>query len=254
MKKPLLISSALLVLLSQTSCVPVAVIGGAGALGYTAAQDRTIGETVDDASIEAQINAQLVASERRKDYTHISEDSVNGRVLLTGSVPSREAKVNAYNIAWQAKGVKEVINELKVDSNAKFSARQYASDVWISTQIESRLLFTKDIRSVNYSVETIDGVVYLMGVAQSKQELDTVTQIASEVSGVQKVVSYVKIKSASSNIIGATNANRNTVPVTEENIGTVPGSVQSKALVKPQQEPEIYNSGDLVIEESPNAE
>jgi len=56
--------------------------------------------------------------------------------------------------------------------------KRFASDAWISTQIESKLLFTKDIKSVNYSVETIDGVVYLMGIAQDREELDAVTQIA----------------------------------------------------------------------------
>jgi len=81
-----------------------------------------------------------------------------------------------------------------LDKDKKFSAVKLASDSWISTQIESKLLFAKDIASVNYSTETIDGNVYLMGVAQNKEELENVAKIASQISGVKKVVSHVRIK------------------------------------------------------------
>lgn len=244
-------------LASQTSCVPVAVLGGAGALGYTAAEDRSVGTAIDDASIETQINAKFVAQGNRKDYAHITEDSNEGRVLLTGYVPDRQTRINAYNLVWQVAGVKQVMNELKVDSNAKFSAKQYASDAWISTQIESRLLFTRDVKSINYSIETIEGVVYLMGIAQSKDELDTVTSVASEVPGVQKVISYVRVKTAAeiaaSQRSGSYNADRNSVSVDEEPVGTVPGST----VYEPQESigsSQGYSAPAVVIEESPNAQ
>ena len=245
MKKIFLIST-LLILTSQTSCVPVAIVGGAGALGYTATQDRSVGQTIDDATIEAKINAKFVSQPNRDIFQHVNEDSVEGRVLLTGSVPTQEAKIQTYNLVSQVNGVKGVINQLKVEANKQFSARQYASDSWISTQLESRMLFTKDIKSSNYSVETIEGVVYLMGIAQDKSELDAVTQMASQVPGVQKVVSYVRIKGQAVN-----NVNRNTIPVEQEQIQTVPGSVGAGSG---QQAPTTYNSGDLIIEESPNAQ
>ncbi len=234
--KILLLSSLLVI--SQTACVPAVVLGGAGALGYTASQDRSVGQTIDDATIEARINTKLVAQEDRETFKHVNEDSVEGRVLLTGSVPTQAAKIRAYTLVSQVNGVKAVINQLKIESGKGFSAKQYASDSWISTQIESRILFAKDIRSVNYSIETMDGVVYLMGIAQSKQELDAVTGIASEVPGVTKVVSYVRIKGQAAN-----NVNRDTIPVSE--VQTVPGSVSTTPAT---------TSGDLVIEESPNAQ
>lgn len=242
MKKQLVIIFFLL--LTQTSCVPAAIVGGAGAIGYTAAQDRSVGETIDDAAIETKINAKFLAQQNRKDFINITEDSVQGRVLLAGSVPMRETKIQAYNLVWQVSGVKEVINEIKVSNNQGFSAKEYASDTWISTQIESRLLFTKDVKSVNYSVETIDGVVYLMGIAQNMTELNTVAQIASEVSGVQKVKSYVKIKGVPYKS-GGSDVDRNPISVQEEQIKTVPGSIKGT-------QPETKDN--LIIEESPKAQ
>jgi len=46
MRKPILFSGLTFILLSQTSCIPVAIVGGAGAIGYTATQDRSVGETL----------------------------------------------------------------------------------------------------------------------------------------------------------------------------------------------------------------
>lgn len=253
--KTLIIFSAL-VLASQTSCVPLAVIGGAGAIGYTASQDRTIGATIDDAAIESQINAKYLAHKDKEFFVDIDVDAYEGRVLLTGDSPSKEASIKAYNLAWEAKGVKEVINEIKIVPKVKFSPRELASDTWISTQIESRLLFTKGISNQNYSIETIRGDVYIMGTAKDRAELEQVTDIASQVPGVNKVVSYVRIKGQGNKpISGAVNANRNSVPVSSQEIeGTAPGSVKASEARNKGAASSNFQSGDLIIEESPNAE
>jgi osmotically-inducible protein OsmY len=41
----------------------------------------------------------------------------------------------------------------------------------------------------------VDGVVYLMGIAQDQAELDRVRDLARHTSGVKDVVSYVRLKS-----------------------------------------------------------
>jgi hypothetical protein len=111
-----------------------------------------------------------------------------GRVLLTGAVVKDETKEEAAQLAWKASGVREVINELQVGSNG---ITDYARDSWISTSIRSRLLVEKNVRSVNYNIEAVNGVVYLLGIAQDKTELDKVTYIASTTKYVKQVVSHV---------------------------------------------------------------
>jgi len=66
--------------------------------------------------------------------------------------------------------------------------------VWISTQIRARLIATKGVRSINFSILTVNQVVYVMGIAQDQLELDKVTYIASTTSYVQRVVSYARLK------------------------------------------------------------
>ena len=119
---------------------------------------------------------------------------VQGRVLLTGTIDKEEDAVKAVEIAWNQKDVTEVINELKVDKNSRhFDLLQYTRDTIITSQIKSKTFVNRDIKFVNYTVITINDVVYLFGIARSEEELEKVANIASNVYGVQKVVSHVKI-------------------------------------------------------------
>ncbi|MDX1949656.1 MAG: BON domain-containing protein [Rickettsiales bacterium] len=184
----------LLSLFSATSCVPAIIMGGAGVLGYSASQERGIGGAISDKAIETKLDALFLTSKYKELFTNVSVNSVEGRVLLAGNVPSREARIQAENIAWSLSSVKEVLNQIKVVDKYQFSTKDLAKDSWISTQVESRLLFSKNISSSNYSVETVDGVVYLLGVAKDKSELQAVASTAAQVPGVKKVVSYIRLK------------------------------------------------------------
>jgi len=238
--KPFILLSSALLMFSQTSCIPVAIVGGASVVGYNASKDRTIGTTVDDTGIEAAINAKYIAAKSRSNFTAVSIKSVDRRVLLTGHVPTREAKIEAYNIAFDTKGVEEVLNEITVDKDAHYTASEIASDTWISTQVKSHLLFAKDVSGVNYTTETIQGTVYLMGIAQNQAELNAATKIASEVSGVKKVVSYVRISGSNANVKpnGQSNVNRNSTSTSQT------PAQGSSGYKKPE---------DVIIEDSPNA-
>jgi hypothetical protein len=68
------------------------------------------------------------------------------------------------------------------------------SDSWITTRIRSSLLFEKDLYSLNYTVETVNGVVYLTGIGQDEVEINRVVEVARNVGGVKKVVNHVKVK------------------------------------------------------------
>jgi osmotically-inducible protein OsmY len=64
-------------------------------------------------------------------------------------------------------------------------------DYLITSEIEARLLFAKNLASINYKITTVDKVVYLIGVAQSKEENQKVLNIAAKTSGVKKVINHV---------------------------------------------------------------
>ena len=181
--------AALLGLLLQ-GCVG-AVVGAGATAGTAAMEERGISGAVDDTELRLRINA-LFSSKDERLWRKIGLQVYAGRVLLTGRADTAHMRAEAVRLVWQAKGVKEVINELQIAESG--GASGFARDTWISTQLKSRLLFDKRILSINYSVETVNHTVYLIGLAQSREELSRVTNHARTLDYVKKVVNYVKIK------------------------------------------------------------
>lgn len=171
-------------------CAP-ALVGAAATGGVIAAQERSVGDAVDDVTIRATLN-DLFLRESLDLYNAVSFDVVEGRVLLKGVVATPETRLRATELTWRAAGVREVINEIQVSEGG--GAVDFAKDTWISSQLKTKMLFASDVRSINYSVETVNGVIYLMGIAQSQRELDRVLALASDIPDVVEVVNHVMVK------------------------------------------------------------
>jgi hypothetical protein len=70
-----------------------------------------------------------------------------------------------------------------------------ARDTVISTRLRTDLVADSQIKSINYTVRTENGVVYVIGSARSQAELNRVTDYARNIPNVRRVVSYVRIRS-----------------------------------------------------------
>ena len=168
-----------------------AMVGAAVTGGTVIAQERSVGDAIDDATIRVEINHYLYQADESV-YLDTSIDVVEGRVLLTGDVETPEDRVIALEATWQADGVVEVINELQVDDTSDLL--DAAEDAWISAQLSTGLLFDEEVSSINYNVETVNGIVYLIGLAQDQAELDRVIARARTIAGVRQVVNHVRLK------------------------------------------------------------
>ncbi|MDA0654775.1 MAG: BON domain-containing protein [Proteobacteria bacterium] len=180
----------LLALVSASGCAP-AVIGAGATVGVAAAQERSVGNALDDATIQLQINQMMLEADRRL-FADVSVEVVEGRVLLTGAVPNPEHRVEAVRIAWQVNGVSEVLNEIQIAERGGIGG--FLSDVRISGQLRFRMLSDRQINDINYSIESVNGVIYLMGIARDQTELDTVINYARSISGVTQVVNHVRLR------------------------------------------------------------
>lgn len=187
MKKVISTAVLLLAAFAVSGCA-AALFGATATTGVVAAQERSIGEAVDDTAIRAELNARLL-NEDIAALQRISTESVEGRVLLTGIVEDPNQKARAVNIARSISGVREVIDEIRVAETVGFA--DTANDVWITSQLRAKLVADKDVMSLNYTIETMDGIVYLIGVARDDQELTRVVNHAQRVKGVKQVVSHV---------------------------------------------------------------
>ena len=88
----------------------VIVALGAGCRAITG---KSAGQAVDDTRITASVKAKLVA-DKASNLTRVDVDTNRGTVYLNGSVETPEQKAQAERLAWQAKGVKAVVNNLQV--------------------------------------------------------------------------------------------------------------------------------------------
>ena len=158
-------------------------------------EERSFNNFVEDTIIVAQLkNAYF--SNNEKIFFNVSVEVTEGRVLLTGSVEQIDERIEATKLAWSIEGVNEVINEIQISNDE--GILDYADDLIMKTKINAKLLLDKDILNLNYSVEVVNGIVYLIGIAQSKEELNSVIDISKNTYGVQNVINYVRLKDINS--------------------------------------------------------
>ncbi len=173
---------------------PLAIVGGlgaAGGAGYAANQERGVNGTFDDLTIKSNIqNAWLQVNPLMQRDFNVTV--YEGRTLLTGMSPNPELRAQAGQTAGQIPGVRAVYNEIEVAPTE--GTWDSVKDTWISSQIRANLVFNGEVRSVNYTIDTVNGSVYLIGSARTQAELDSVTKEARNVPDVKRVVSFVEIR------------------------------------------------------------
>ena len=63
-----------------------------------------------------------------------------------------------------------------------------AKDVLITSQLRAALLFNKLTKSSNYTIDTINGKVYIFGIAMTTDEKKKVISEANAIHGVKEVI------------------------------------------------------------------
>ncbi len=175
--------------LAISGCAPI-LIASAVEGGKVVAQERPITKAMDDMAVQTDIETRL-ASNSFNLFRHVDVRVIEGRVLLAGRVKDDDARVMAGKLAWQVDNVREVNNELQI---SKGGISKDLNDFRISEQLRAKLLADSKVSSVNYSLETVDGTIYMIGIAQDQSELERVALHARTIAGVKKVVSYVQLK------------------------------------------------------------
>lgn len=177
------------------ACDPVtgAVVGAGAEVGVAAGEERGVGGALTDTKIQTDIDAAYLNSGNGVNmFRDITVTVHEGRVDLTGKVKKPEEQVEAVRLAWQASGVRQVIDDIQVTD--KSGLVDYGRDVRIATTLRAQLLFDGSIRNINYSVDVVNATIYLMGIAQDQAELDRVIAHARDIGGVQKVINNVILK------------------------------------------------------------
>ena len=173
-----------------SGCVALAT-GGFVAGVSAARQERTIGNAIDDTRIKATLDSKLAGHSFGPSFG-ISTTVVEGRILLAGRADTPEERLDVTQIAWSVEGVRKVDNAMEVNTSSGWLDRP--GDLYKRTKLAAILLGDREIKDVNYTTDVVHGVVYLMGVGQSQEEIDRVVAHAKNIDGVKKVENYVVLK------------------------------------------------------------
>ena len=174
------------------SCTPMNVITSTTSAGAVVAEgDRTIGESVDDAGIKIKISEKFIKSSTGI-FLDIDVTVRTGIVVLTGIVETQDIRMEAVKLVWEVKGVKEVRNEIEVGN--KQELKDYAKDLWISTQIKTKTINELGLDAITYNFETINGRVHVIGITKNLEESEKVIKVIRTVKGVKEIINHIILR------------------------------------------------------------
>ena len=184
---PLIASVLLLCALALSGCAG-AVVGVGTAAVAASTTEKGFSTSVSDGVIFAKLKDRFI--QQNETLLTSADVSVNdGAVLFTGKVKTPEDKIQATRLAWEIKGVREVVNELQVTDTS--SIKDIAKDLAASATLRGKMIADKDISSLNFSIDVVNGIVYLSGVASTPEEMDKVISHAENLRFAQEVVNYI---------------------------------------------------------------
>lgn len=170
-----------------SACAPL-MVGGMVGTAMVATDRRTSGTQVEDQGIELKASKRL--ADKLGDRVHISINSYNRMVLLTGETRNEADKAEAERIVAEVENVSRVSNELQVGFISSLSSR--SNDVLIAGKIKASLVDARDLISNAFYVVVERGEVFMMGRVTEREALRA-SEIARGVAGVKKVVRMFEI-------------------------------------------------------------
>lgn len=188
-----LLAASLACVTALSGCGALVVGGTAATTAVVATDRRTVGQQVEDQAIEMK-----AASEMRRlfeDTARVNTTAYSGLLLLTGDVPTEQAKQQAGEAAQKVEKVSRVVNELRVGELTPLSVR--SNDTWLTSKVKTALINTREVPSRTINVTTERGVVYMLG-KLTEDESRRAAVAASSVKGVNKVVKLFQIVSPES--------------------------------------------------------
>ena len=182
MKKNLILIVFSFLLFSCVGSSSVGIFGSGVSIAY---DPRTVGMQIDDSIMQKNLMGRLALT-NKKYIIDLGIKVIDGNIFLSGKVDEPEEKLKIIKMAWETKGTRSVQSAVIIKGQTNF--KNTAKDVLITSQLRTALLFNKDTKSSNYTIDTINGKIYIFGIAMTKDEKKKVISEANEIHGVKEVV------------------------------------------------------------------
>jgi len=178
------IVSILFILLALSGCVGVSSQGVLGTGVNIFLDPRTLGTQIDDSIMQKSFLIR-VSQIDKKYVLSVSSKVVDGHIYLTGTVDSVDEKILLTKIAWKTEGARSVKNNIKVKD--KFSLKNSAKDLLITSQLKVALLSNKQVSMANYQINTVNQIIFIFGIAKSDSEKREVINEAKIIADVKNI-------------------------------------------------------------------
>ncbi|MDO6425852.1 BON domain-containing protein [Thalassotalea sp. 1_MG-2023] len=185
-KKGILLLATVSILQGCVAAAVVGVVGGASVV----ADNRSIGNQIDDQKIEIAAHAKLAKVAGISDNTNLQVISVNGKVLIVGQAMNTYLKNLAIKTVNQVKGVEYIHDQIRIGNTTSLSTR--SNDVWLTSKVKTALFKQDDFDANNVKVVTENGEVFLMGLVTNRLA-NSAVEIARRVGGVNRVFKMFEI-------------------------------------------------------------
>ena len=171
-----------------TGCVGVSSTGVFGTGVSVALDPRSVGTQIDDSIMQKNLVARL-SLKNKKYFLALKVKTLDGRIFLTGKVDDPEEKLHITKLAWETDGVRSVKNDIKIKED--FNFKQSAKDLLITSQLRTALILNKNIKSMNYNIDTYKKKIFIYGIALTSDEKEKVIDEAKQILDVEKVIASI---------------------------------------------------------------
>lgn len=195
MKKIITVFFAFFIL---NGCVGVSSQGVLGTGVNVYLDPRSLGTQIDDSIMQKSLLFRITQADK-KYILDISPKVVDGHIYLTGSVDTVDEKILMTKLSWKTEGARSVKNNIKVRD--KFSLKNSAKDLLITSQLKVALFSNKQVSMVNFQINTVNQTIFIFGIAKNEEERATVINEA-------KLVPEVKFVDASIFLVSELSKNK----------------------------------------------
>jgi len=173
---------SLILIFVITSCSSASQFGAGVNITF---DPRTIGMQIDDTIMQKNLSARLALADK-KYFISIQTEVLDGRIFLSGKVDEPEEKIKITKMAWETSGVRSVKNTITIKGQSNF--KNTAKDILITSQLRTALIFNKNTKARNYTLETVNKNIYIFGIAMSEEEKKEVINEANKIYDVDEVI------------------------------------------------------------------
>lgn len=165
-------------------CLSSLIIGSAAVVTKSLIDPRTIGQQIDDNTLEILINSKINKDKKISKNSRINLVSYSGNILLFGQSIDLYSIKRAEILTNNVFGVKKVFNEIRhIQSINIYSILK---DILVTAKIKLQIFINNFLSSSNIKVITENGEVFVLGIL-SEKEGKLVSKIISEINGVKRV-------------------------------------------------------------------